>query len=113
LSSHGSPVAARDIDTRLPNGGRAELDVRKLTDYCLSPDHPRGRHKARVFWDALLLEQSDAAELCAHFLLAAREETGVRLTSDEWGERWQVDVAISRQKPPRGGTNHLDRAERG
>lgn len=34
---------------RLPNGARAILDARKLVDYCLNPDSPRGRHKARVF----------------------------------------------------------------
>ena len=91
------PPPPRDEDTRLPNGGRAELDIRKLTDYCLSPDHPRGRHKARVFRDAVRLEKSDAPELRTYFLRAARDERAVRLARDEWGERWQVDVAISRQ----------------
>ena len=30
-------------------------------------------------------------------LRAARDETAIRLVRDIWGERWQVDVAISRQ----------------
>src|SRR5688500_9534564 len=34
---------------RMPNGERAIVDLRKLEDYCLSPLHVRGRHKARVF----------------------------------------------------------------
>ena len=34
---------------RLPNGDRAVVDVRKVRDYCLSAEHPRGQHKARVF----------------------------------------------------------------
>ena len=34
---------------KLPSGARAVVDVAKLCDYCLSPDHPRGRHKARGF----------------------------------------------------------------
>ena len=34
---------------KLPNGDRAVIDIAKLRDYCLSPDHLRGRHKARVF----------------------------------------------------------------
>ena len=25
------------------------VDPRKLRDYCLNPNHPRGKHKARVF----------------------------------------------------------------
>jgi hypothetical protein len=37
----------------LPNGENAILDLRKLEDYCLSTEHARGRHKARVFRDAL------------------------------------------------------------
>lgn len=83
---------------RLPNGARAELDIRKLSDYCLNPDHPRGRHKARVFRDALGIARADAAELRADLLAAARDEIAERLDSDEWGERWRLDVAIARQR---------------
>jgi hypothetical protein len=89
--------SSRSGDTRLPNGGRPELDVRKLTHYCLSPDHPRGRHKARVFRDALRLERGDAEELRALFLRAARDDRAVWIANDAGGERWQVDVAITRQ----------------
>ena len=34
---------------RLPNGDKAVVDPRKLPDYCLSPAHPIGKHKARLF----------------------------------------------------------------
>jgi hypothetical protein len=34
--------------------------MRKIEDYCLNPSHPRGRHKARVFREALDLQRSDA-----------------------------------------------------
>jgi Domain of unknown function (DUF4926) len=54
--------------SRLPYAARAILDLRKLQDYCLSPDHPRGRHKARVFRDALGIGQHDAAWLRAALL---------------------------------------------
>src|SRR5436853_7876618 len=37
----------------LPNGKRAIVDIRKLRDYCLNPDNPRGSGKARVFARAL------------------------------------------------------------
>ena len=46
---------------RLPNANRAVLDIRKIEDYCLSASDPRGRHKARVFREALELERGDAA----------------------------------------------------
>jgi len=34
---------------KLPNGDRAIVELEKLVDYCLNLDHPRGKHKARVF----------------------------------------------------------------
>jgi len=37
----------------LPNGENAIVDIRKLRDYCLNPDNPRGGNKARVFVAAL------------------------------------------------------------
>ena len=81
----------------LPNGERAEFDLRKLTEYCLNPKDPRGRHKARVFRDALGLGPADAEELRARFLNAAREGEAVLYDADNWGDRWRIDVAISRQ----------------
>jgi hypothetical protein len=42
---------------RIPNGEHATIDIRKIQDYCLNPSHPRGRHKAGVFRDALNLER--------------------------------------------------------
>lgn len=34
---------------RLPSANRAAIDAAKLENYLLSPDHPVGRFKARVF----------------------------------------------------------------
>jgi hypothetical protein len=45
---------------KLPNAERAFLDIAKLRDYSLSPQHKEGRHKARVFASALGLDASDA-----------------------------------------------------
>ncbi len=42
---------------KLPNGGRAVVEIAKLRDYCLNPAHPRGRHNARVFAAAPTQEQ--------------------------------------------------------
>jgi len=44
----------------LPNGDRAIVDIAKLTDYCLNPQHEDGKHKARVFASALGLGREDA-----------------------------------------------------
>lgn len=48
---------------KLPNGDRAFVDIAKLRDYSLNPDHEEGKHKARVFVAALGIDQSDAAWL--------------------------------------------------
>ena len=55
----------------LPNGERAIVDIAKLTEYCLSLDHPRGRHKARVFAAALGFSADDAEQLRGAHLNAA------------------------------------------
>ena len=69
---------------RLPNGDRAILNIRKLSGYCLNPEHPRGRHKARVFWDALGIARGDAADLQVRLLDAAEREEATLLWSDAW-----------------------------
>ncbi len=43
----------------LPNASAATVTVEKLRDYALSPTHPRGMHKARVFRSALGIGQDD------------------------------------------------------
>src|SRR5215467_6961546 len=46
----------------LPNGERAIVDIRKPQEYCLNPQHPRGRHKARVF-ASVGIREAEAEEL--------------------------------------------------
>ena len=48
---------------KLPNLEKAIVEVRKLREYCLIPDRPRGRRKARVFASALGLTAGDAEEV--------------------------------------------------
>ena len=81
----------------LPLGERAIIDLRKIEDYCLNPSHARGRHKARVFRDALDLRQSDAAWLRDVFLEAARVGDAMLYGSGQWGTQWRLDVHVRRQ----------------
>ncbi len=77
---------------RLPNGENAIVDIRKLTEYCLNLDDPRGRHKARVFASSLGIRASDAAELREKLLDIARTtETAVAGENDAYGHRYVVD----------------------
>lgn len=80
----------------LPGGANAIVDISKLRDYCLDPQHPRGRHKARVFAAALGLEQPDAEFLRNALLGAARDANAVAGESDEYGERFIVDFELTR-----------------
>ena len=45
---------------QLPNFEKAEIDIRKLRDYCLNRNHPTGKHKAQVFESKLGLAEGDA-----------------------------------------------------
>jgi hypothetical protein len=79
---------------KLPNPEDAVVDIRKLRDYCLSPRHPRGRHKARAFASALGLTVDDAEELRTALLSAAVSEEAAPADSDEYGERYMLDFEI-------------------
>ena len=79
---------------KLPNPHHAVVDIRKLRDYCLSPLHPRGRHKARVFVSTLSLTADDAEELRVALLSAALSEEAVPAENDEYGERYMLDFEI-------------------
>lgn len=84
------------MKTHLPHGDKAVLDIRKIEDYCLSLAHPRGRHKARVFRDALDVGRDDAAWLRDVLLDVARDGEAIRLPSDIWGSYWSVDATVRR-----------------
>jgi hypothetical protein len=43
-----------------PDAERAVLDISKLRDYSLNPEHKEGKHKVRVFAAALGLGIEDA-----------------------------------------------------
>jgi hypothetical protein len=58
--------------------------------------HPRGRHKARVFHQALGIGPSDAPWLREVLLDGVRSQEAVPLDADNFGSRWQVDLPIAR-----------------
>jgi hypothetical protein len=85
------------MTTHLPGRNEAVLDIRKIEDYCLSPSHPRGRHKARVFREALDLKRSDSGWLRDVLLEAARSGEAAQVTADAWGTHWRLDATVRRQ----------------
>jgi hypothetical protein len=80
---------------KLPNPENAVVETRKLRDYCLSPEHPRGRHKARVFASALGLTAEDYDELRQALLSAAVSEEATPAEEDEYGQRYMLDFEMS------------------
>ena len=82
---------------RLPHSDEAVLDIRKIEDFCLSPSHPRGRHKARVIREAIDLQRGDAAWLQDALLEVARSSEASRVAADAWGTQWRFDATIRRQ----------------
>jgi len=78
----------------MPNADQAVVDIAKLTEYCLSPDHPRGKHKARVFASVLGLTAEYADELHEALLTAACTDKAALGDADEYGQRYVVDFAM-------------------
>ena len=78
----------------MPNAERAVVDPRKLREYCLSPQHPRGRHKARVFKSVLGVTAGNADELRETLLAAAQSDQAVAGEQDQFGQRYVVDVFV-------------------
>jgi hypothetical protein len=79
---------------KLPNADRAEVDIRKLRDYCLDPNSPKGRNKARVFKAALGLTRNDASLLRDELLSAARERACELGEVDDYGQRYTLDFQL-------------------
>lgn len=80
----------------VPIADKAIVDIRKLTDYCLSYDHPRGRHKARVFQAALGIATAQAGEMRDELLHRIRTTDCMVGAEDEFGARFVVDFPLVR-----------------
>lgn len=72
---------------KLPSAEHAIVDAAKVRDYLLSPDHPVGRFKARVF-GAVGYHRSDWPRLQRDFLALATAIEVEETDSDEHGRRF-------------------------
>ena len=80
----------------VPNAENAEIDIRKLTDYCLNPEHEIGKHKAFVFESALDLTSENAGELKDALLEAVKMNEAQAGKFDKFGQRYTVDLEMRR-----------------
>ncbi|MGH7858186.1 MAG: DUF6883 domain-containing protein [Candidatus Binatia bacterium] len=81
---------------KLPFADRAVVDLVKLSDYALSPDHEEGKHKARVFAAALGIGREHANWLRDRLLEAAQTHECVPGRRTKFGERYTIDFELSR-----------------
>jgi hypothetical protein len=79
---------------KLRNGHRAIVDIAKLRDYCLNPDHEEGKHKARVFASALGLRAADAEWLREQLLKAAVCEDAILISHTRFGSLYVLDFEL-------------------
>lgn len=79
---------------KLPNGESSIVEIEKLRDYSLSLEHPRGRHKARVFQAVLGMTAAQADELRAALIDAARTGDAAPGASDQYGTRYIIDFEL-------------------
>jgi hypothetical protein len=81
---------------KLPNAEAAFIDIRKLRDYSLNPDHDRGRHKALLFLAILGLGEPNVEELQTLILEAVQIHEAVTAEADGYGQRYTVDFPMER-----------------
>ena len=80
---------------KIPNAENAFIDLRKLRDYALNPEHRVGKHKARLFAALLEMNKDDAEALRNILLQIVRTrdtEIGVR---DDHGQRYRIDFVLT------------------
>jgi hypothetical protein len=81
----------------IPNADQAVVDIRKLRDYCLNPEHDDGKHKARLFSSILGIVASDAEELRQILLAVVKTYEAQLGRQDEFGQRYTLDFVIEWQ----------------
>jgi hypothetical protein len=80
---------------KLPNFDQAVVDLAKLRDYSLNPDHESGGHKARVFRAALALTIDDAEWLRAQVLTIGREGEATEGEFSPFGKKYVIDAELT------------------
>ncbi len=83
---------------KLPNAERALVEIEKLRDYALNPEHDEGQHKAQVFRAALGFTREDAGRLRALILEAALHEEASLGKLVRHGQLYTMDFLVEGQQ---------------
>jgi len=81
----------------LPNAKNAVVDIRKLRDYSLNPNHSTGKDKARLFSSILGMTAENAEELRQIILEQVKIQEACLNKSDQHGQRYYVDFTLIRE----------------
>lgn len=79
---------------KLPNAERAIVDLEKLRDYSLNPNHPEGKHKARVFLASLGFTADHAERLRELIMEAILTTEATEQQPTSYGRRFRVDFQV-------------------
>jgi Domain of unknown function (DUF6883) len=80
---------------KLPNAENAMVEIQKLRDYCLNPNHEEGKHKARQFREKLGITSDDAEQLRQVILDAILKVEATEHEPSQHGRRFTVDLEVS------------------
>lgn len=73
---------------------QVDIDIRKLKDYCLNPDHPLGKHKARLFYSKLGLKRKNA-EVLKNMISERIREAEIKFEfEDKYGKRYSAEIRL-------------------
>ncbi|MEG3865967.1 MULTISPECIES: DUF6883 domain-containing protein [unclassified Microcoleus] len=81
----------------IPNAENAVVDIRKLRDYCLNPEHDDGKHKARLFSSILGMTPDNAEELRQILVEVIQTHEAQLGRRDGFGQRYTLDFTIEWQ----------------
>ncbi len=70
------------------------IDTRKLTDYALDPDNPKGKDKAFMFQKHLGYTKENYQPLLDQIYAQALNAEAIPQNTDQYGTRYQIDIEI-------------------
>lgn len=87
--------APRERGLSLPRAAEAEVPEEKLRCYALDPEHPTGRHKARVFSSTPAIDRDDGEYLRDQILRRVSESLVASIRPKEpYGIEYEVRMMI-------------------
>ena len=81
---------------KLPNAENAFIDDIKLTDYCLNPNHPVGKHKAKLFKNVLSITRENYYLLKNIILEEILNNPAKKTLIDKFGKRYTVNIKLDK-----------------